>query len=102
HFLQIDVRLIESVEQHQPIDIQVIQTDCHVCETAEVRTELDGERNLCGSPNTANRLDVNIFRCTPGDLGACRYSVDIQFQRIGAGLCDPPRVADPPAERGAI
>src|SRR4030095_9093627 len=92
HFLQIDVGLIKSVEQHESIDIQVVQTDRHVRETAEVRTEFDCQRNLCGSPNTANRLDVNIFDRAAGDLGACRYSVDIQFQRLGRGLGDSPLV----------
>src|SRR4030095_1846226 len=58
--------------------------------------------NLCRSPNTANRLDVNIFDRAAGDLGACRYSVDVQFQRVGAGLGNSPRVADPATEGSAI
>src|SRR6266480_4532862 len=102
HFLQIDVGLIKSIKQHETIHIERVQTGRHVCETAEVRAELDGERDRSRSSNTADDVDVDIFDCTARYLHARGYFVDIQFQRIGPGFSDSPRVAKPAAKRSAI
>ena len=76
-FLQIDVRLIESIEQHEAVHIERVRLAASVCETAEVRTEFDGERNLGGSSNAADGVDVNIFNSAAGDFGSRGYFVDV-------------------------
>ena len=56
---EIDVRLVEPVEQHQPVGARRVELANHMPDRAEIRAELDRDRDRHGPP---------------APLARCRYS----------------------------
>ena len=77
HFLQIDVGLIESIKQNEAIHIERVQTGCDVREAAKVRAEFHRERDLGGSSDATNNVDVDVFDSAAGDVVSRGYLVDV-------------------------
>ena len=100
--LQVDVRLVETVEEHEAVGALLVELVRESCEISEEGTELhrDWDFHLCfhGSQDCeVARLDF-----LGGELGIGRDRVDIQLQRIRAGLLDLPCERHPAAERRAV
>ena len=100
--LQIEVRLVETVEQHQAVDTSLIQPAGHVTERAEVRTQLDRHRNLHRLLHRAQRAQVAGLDVGGGLLQVGGQVVDVQLQRLGTGLLDLHSVVGPTLRAGGV
>src|SRR4030095_3158621 len=83
---EIEIRLIEAVEQYQPIGAGRIQAFGHVGHGAEVRSQLDGHRDGDFVLYGVDQVDVLLLHLGARNTSVHRDVVDIQFERIGAGL----------------
>ena len=100
--VQVEVGLIEAVEQHQGIRARVGQPLGHIAHRAEVRAELDRHRNGDRAFDMKERVDVAPLDLLGADLRIGRDVVDVQLERVCAGLLDAPGVIDPGPVRHAI
>ena len=102
HLLEIDVRLVKSVEQNQPVCAERIETCRDVCEIAKVWAELHRQRVLGSRSYGSYNIDICFFDCTAGNIQLGRYPVDVELQCVGPRLGNLTRVANPASKSGAV
>ena len=56
-FLGIEIRLVKAVEQHKPRRPGLPQPECKMRQSAEIRRELDGDRNGHRSGDQLENID---------------------------------------------
>ena len=85
--LEVDVGLVEAVEQHQRVRAAG-PASRHVGHRAEERAELDrdGDASPCRFTAAGCRRSAPRPPAADGQVG--RDVVDVQLQRVGAGLLD--------------
>ena len=89
--------MVEAVEQDQPIGAGAVELAREVGEDGEEWRELDGHRNVhvrftSRTVSTACALDLGAGRLRVG-----RELVEVQLQRVRAGLLHQPRIVEPAA-----
>src|SRR6266480_5741620 len=79
HLLEIDVRLVKSVEQNQPIRAECIETLGHICKTAKIRAELYRQGDLGGRSYGPDSINICFLDCTASNFRLGRYPIDVKF-----------------------
>src|SRR6266496_3418626 len=102
HLLEIDIRLVKSVEQNQRVCAEHIETLGHVCEIAKVWAELHRKRDSGSRSHGSNDIDICFFGRTARDIRLSRYPINVEFQRVCPGLGDLPGVANPTSKCAAV
>ena len=95
--IQIDVRLIEAVEEHQSIYTYFVQLVSHMRDIAIVRTQLDRQRDADRFAHLAHQVQHGFFDTRPGQPLVGGQVVHVELQRVGSRLLDQARVLDPPS-----
>ena len=93
--LEIEVRQVEAVEEHQRVGAGTIQPLGQMGQRAEGVPDLDGDGNLHARLHVADQLHVHVLDVGRRHRGVGGDIVDVELQRIGAGLLDLPGVVDP-------
>ena len=104
HFeaLQVDVRLVEPVEQHQAVGAGVVEALGHVGEVAEERAELHRHRNGHLGLHRLEDVEVGLLDLGGGQVHVRGDVIDVQLERVGAGLLDRFGVLRPAADGRAV
>ena len=85
---QVDVRLVEAVEEHQPVRAGFGQAAGDVGDGGKEGAELDRHGDLDAFANIMNQVDIVVFQLAGGDVGVGGEVVEVEFQRICAGILD--------------
>ena len=94
--LDVDVRLVEAVEQHQAVGAGAVERRGQVRQRRVERRQLHRDRDARSTRSAPRRCraarrstDAAALDRVGGDV------VDVQLQRVGAGLLDQPGVVEP-------
>lgn len=98
----VDVRLIEPVEEYQPVRTGSIEPLCHVSECAEERTQLHRDRDRHCVLYGVQDLEVSIFDIDTGEQRIGREVVNVELDCVGASILDLLREVDPSANRNPV
>ena len=90
HFqhVQVHIRLIEAVKQHQAVCSRLVQPLGHVGHVAEKRAQFDGDRDARHRFHGLDDVDVRLLDLGRGPVQLGRNRVNVQFERIRTGLLD--------------
>ena len=77
---EIEVGLVKTVEDHDGIRARLVEAADHVGDRAEVRPDLDRERDAQLRTNLAHDVAVALLDDRAGQLGIARDVVEIQFE----------------------
>jgi hypothetical protein len=83
--LQVDVRLVKPVEQHQAVGARLIQALGHVGEVGEERAQLDRHRDGDLFLHRLDDVHVGVLDFRRGRVRVGRDGVDVELQGIGSG-----------------
>ncbi len=95
--LEVDVGLEEAVEEDEPVRAGDGEPRRKVRERGEERAELDRERDPHLRPHRADDVEDPRLDLVGRPSRVRLDRVDVQLERVGAGLLDQPRVPDPAA-----
>src|ERR1019366_3190334 len=104
HFkrLEVDVRLVEAVEQDEPVRARLIQAFGHVGEVGEERAKLyrdgDGDDGL----NRLENIEIGLLDLDGAELHVRGDMIDVQLQGIGPGLLNGLGILRPAAHGGPV
>jgi hypothetical protein len=84
--LQIDIRLIEAIKQHQTVDPRLIQLFRHMSHIAEKRTYLHSHGNADDRFDGFYDIDVRLFDFGRSAIEFRWNRINVEFNRIGARL----------------
>ena len=73
--IQVDVRLVEVVKQHEAVHANGIQLLGHVPQVAVERTQLHRQRDADGLSHLADQLQSGLFQACPRQARVGRYGV---------------------------
>ena len=94
--VQIEVRLVEAVEQHQRVGAGLVEAARDVGGGAEDMAELDRDRDADARLDLPHQVHVLLLHVLAGHVRVGGDVVDVQLQRIGAGFLESARVAVQP------
>ena len=100
--LDVDVGLVEAVEQHEAVGARPVQLLGEVRQRREERRQLDGHRDGDRLLDRPQDLDRPLLDVGAGLLRVGGDEVDVQLERVGAGLLDRLRVRQPALGGGAV
>ncbi len=100
--IQVDIGLVETVEQHQPIDTGLVEAVGYVGHGTEVGVEFDGNRQIHGRSDLGEDVEVSILHIIAGFFRIGRQMIEIQLQRISTGCLDLTGVFRPATGCGSI
>ena len=100
--VQVNVRLVEAVEQHQAVRPRLHDLTGEVREGRVVGRELDGERDRDRRPDLGDEVDVGLLAPRRPDQRIGCDVVQVELQRVGAGVLHQARVPDPCAARVGV
>ncbi len=95
--LEVEVRLVEAVEQHQAVGAGGDGRRREVRERRVERAELDRQRDRDRRADRGDQLQVGRLDLGRGPARVGGDVVQVQLERVGAGVLDPAGVADPAA-----
>ena len=100
--VRVDVRLIEAIEQHEPLRADRVEPRGEVRQRRIEGRELDGERNR--DRFLQHRDDVEQARLDRRRIfgGIGREMIEVQLDRIGLRPLEKPRVLQPALRRRAV
>ena len=104
HFQRFDIQvgLVEAVEQHQAVGAGFDQACGKVGQGGEERAELDRQGDVDLLAHIRHQVDVGLFQLLAGQVRVGGNVVDVQLQRIRAGLFDLLGIIDPAAGGDAV
>ena len=100
--VEIDVRLVEAVEQHEGVGAGLVEPLGGRRQRAEVRTQLERDGDLHCGLDRLQDVDIQRLDLDAGLLGVGRDVVDVELDAVGAGLLHFLGVLGPPAGRHAV
>ena len=95
--IQIDVRLEEAVEEHQPVGPASDQAVGHVGHGAEIRSDLHGQGNGNRLLYRGDQVEILCFDFPAVIVRIGGDVIDVQFQGVGPGVLHHFGVANPAA-----
>ena len=101
--LEVEVGLVEAVEQHQPVGAGVDDLLREVGHRRVVGAELHGQRDRATAERTAptiSRSSCSTSCGRPRRIGG--HPVEVELERIGAGVLQQPGVARPSRRGGGV
>ena len=100
--LQVEVRQVEAIEEDQRIGTGTVEMLRQIGDRAKRVPELhrDGDRDV--SLHISHEVHVHLLDLASRQLGIGGNVVDVQLERVRAGLLDLPGVGDPAARRDAV
>ena len=99
---EIDVRRVETVEEHQAVRAGPHELGRHVRRRREIRRQLDGDGNADARPDFADDVQVPPLHVGAADREIDRDRVDVELDRRGARLLETGRVFDPACRGRAV
>ena len=94
---QVEIGLIEAVEEHQRVGARGVQAAGHVAHGTEVGPQLDGDGNLDAGFDFLHQVAVDLFDGGAGGIEVVGDVIDVELERVGAGLLHFFGVGDPAA-----
>ena len=91
----VDVGLVEAVEQHQRVGAGIGERTRHGADRAEVRTDLDRDGDRHRRLHGRQDVEIALFDVATGHRQIGGDEVDVELDRVGAGLLQAARVVDP-------
>ncbi len=95
--LQVEVGLVEAIEQHQRSSAGIGEAAGHMRQRGKERAELNRYRDVYARTDITHQRDIRIFQFRAAKIRIGWQIVDVQLERIGAGLLNPLRILDPSA-----
>src|SRR5690349_1852649 len=100
--LEVEIRLVEAIEQHQPIGAGLIELHHHVGNGAEIGAEFYRYRNSNATLHFRHQVALHGFDLYAVEGRIYGKVIDVQLERIGPGFLDEPGIADPAAGGHAV
>ena len=91
----VDVRLVEAVEEHQPVGARPLQLEGEVRQRGEERRQLHRHRNVQPALHRAHQVERAPLDREAALGGVDGKVIDVELQRVGAGHLHLPRVVEP-------
>lgn len=99
---EVNVRLVKAVEQHEAVRAGGVELARHGGEVGEERAQLDRDGNRDFLFHRLENVQISLLHVSPGQIHVGGDAINIQLQRIGAGLLDLFRIGRPAAGGRAV